>query len=74
MNRTVTIFVYLLDEGTDCWRPVEAEDLNNGTFRIISENSEDENWQFEPGDIVSCMTKRFQNGQVSLVVETKQIV
>ncbi len=57
-NRTV-IHVQLLDEGTEVWRPVEAIALENGTFRIVSENPhpDDERWQFTNGQVVCCETK-----------------
>jgi hypothetical protein len=32
---TSTIFVELVNEGTECWRPVEAEQLSDSIFRII---------------------------------------
>jgi hypothetical protein len=37
-----TIYVRLLDEGTDVWRPVQAMQINRDTFRIVSENSHPE--------------------------------
>jgi hypothetical protein len=43
---TTQIYVYLLDEGTDVWRPVEAMQLTEGVYRIASEPAEDEKWQF----------------------------
>ncbi len=54
--RQRTLYVAHLDEGTNVWRPVDAEDLRDGLFRIISENSspEDERWEFEPGSLVRC--------------------
>ncbi len=56
MEETSRIHVCLLDEGTDCWRPVEATPLGDNRFKIISENNdpEDEQWQFATGDIVRC--------------------
>ena len=59
MHDRVSIYVYLLDEGTDVWRPVEAIPLENGIYRIVSENSdtEDERWQFTTGDVVRCVHK-----------------
>jgi hypothetical protein len=29
-----TIYVEVLEEGTTCWRPVEAADLGSGLYRI----------------------------------------
>ena len=52
-----TIYVYLLEEGSDAWRPVLAHHLGDDTFRIIADqpyNSDDEHWEFPPGSVVRC--------------------
>jgi hypothetical protein len=50
------IYIALLDEGMDVWRPVQAERLNGNTYRILSQayDRSIESWQFEPGDVVLC--------------------
>lgn len=55
MNRT-QIFVALLDEGVDVWRPVEAERLSGDLFRIAPQpyDAEIERWAFPPGAVVRC--------------------
>ncbi len=71
----VTIFVALLDEGTDVWRPVQARPLGADFYRIIGVEADvsDETWQFSPGAIVRCEPKRLNDGQVSIVaVELKE--
>jgi hypothetical protein len=71
-----TIYVYLLEEGTDVWRPVEAEVLARDRYRIISENinPKDEKWEFVTGDIVRCKRKVLRNSgtQVCLVAVSKE--
>jgi hypothetical protein len=64
----VTIFVALIDEGTDVWRPVQARPLGGDLYRIIGVEADvsDEVWQFSPGAIVRCEPKRFNDGQVSM--------
>jgi hypothetical protein len=59
-----TIYMYLLDEGTDVWRPVQAEHLADNCYRILSVNNspEDEQWQFQTGDIVRCELKQLDGG------------
>ena len=51
-----TIYVYLVDEGVDCWRPVEA--LNEGAeqSRMVSANPNpiDERQEFTTGELVTC--------------------
>lgn len=48
-----TVFVRMLDEGTDVWRPVQAIRLGETTYRIADDPvPEDEAWVFQPGDVV----------------------
>lgn len=56
MKATRTIFVALLDEGVDVWRPVQAEHLHDDIYRVVGQpyDREHESWQFGPGDIVRC--------------------
>ena len=58
----MTIYVELLDEGTICWRPVEANELGDGRFQIIQSQPPDEKWNFHSGDIVECRQHQFQSG------------
>jgi hypothetical protein len=50
---TDTIYVYLLDEGVDGWRPVEGL-VESAGYRITGSEPEGENWQFKPGSLVRC--------------------
>jgi hypothetical protein len=45
-----------MDEAVDVWRPVRAERLEDGHYRIVEQEYDraPENWQFEPGDLVVC--------------------
>lgn len=56
MTGTEQIYVGLLDEGVDVWRPVRAERLRGNVYRIADQpyDREVESWQFEPGDHVLC--------------------
>lgn len=54
-TKFVTIYVALLEEGTDVWRPVQALPVGDDKFVLIRPNDydeEDETWQFLPGAIV----------------------
>ena len=48
------VFVSLLDEGVDVWRPVRAKRLRGNVYRIVDGPyaREIETWQLEPGDAV----------------------
>ncbi len=61
----VDVFVRLLDEGTDVWRPVPARRLSETTYRLSDAPiPEDEVWSFQPGDIVVA-EHRMKNGTPS---------
>jgi hypothetical protein len=68
----VTIYVYLLDEGTDVWRPVEAVHLGDNRYRItlVNVDRSDEHWQFSKGDIVRC-SRRVLSGGPALVAHER---
>jgi hypothetical protein len=59
---TETIYVYLLDEGVDVWRPVEALVESVG-YRITGSEPEGENWQFKPGSLVRCEWQELAKGR-----------
>lgn len=68
---TKTIYIYLLDEGTDAWRPTLGEELKENVFRVLpapNSNTEDETWEFEPGQIVKCVVRKM-GGEDVLVAE-----
>jgi hypothetical protein len=55
MSDAAQIFVRLLREAVDVWRPVRAEHLHKNIYRIIPSQPYDreiETWEFEPGDTV----------------------
>jgi hypothetical protein len=58
------IFLALLNEGVDAWRPVQARPLACGHFRIIGVDGDtrDETWQFPVGSIVKCTHREFADG------------
>lgn len=59
------IYVRLLDEDVGVWRPVEAEALESGLYRLLQSTVYDptiEKWEFLPGALVRCETKRFDTG------------
>jgi len=63
---TREIYVSLLDEGVDVWRPVKAEALEANIYRIAIQpyDREVESWQFEPGDVVSCELIESSEGRI----------
>lgn len=66
MNRSVEIFMKLLDEGIDVWRPVRAEHLHDDIYSIAEQpyDREIERWEFEPGDEVVCESIDSYEGRI----------
>lgn len=66
-----TIYVELLYEGVDVWRPVEAENLGNATYRLIAPADYDaaiEEWQFKPGTLVRCEMRLLRDGPTLVAI------
>ena len=59
---TRTIYAYLPDERVDVWRPVEAEELASGRYRILGRVPDDARWEFPPGSSVRVEMKPLMNG------------
>lgn len=63
---TDEIFVSLLDEAVDVWRPVRAKHLQGSVYRIL-EQPYDRNvevWRFGPGDKVVCELIDSSDGRI----------
>jgi len=65
-----TVYVYLLDEGTDVWRPVNAERVNESQYRLDPNvlMPDGESWEFPPGLLVECDRKRLSDGEQLVAV------
>ena len=65
-----TVYVYLLDEGTDVWRPVAAEPLGGHVFRLdpAAQVPDGESWQFLPGQTVNVSPRRLSSGDALVAV------
>ena len=65
----VTIFVALVGEGVDVWRPVQARPLDSSHFRIVGaeRDTREEHWQFSTGAIVKCENRQFADGSTGAV-------
>jgi hypothetical protein len=62
-----TIYVPLLDEGTDVWRPVEGMRLAENVYMVLGVVPDDETWAFPPGSRVRCEPRRVQGEAEQLV-------
>lgn len=69
-NTDLVVYVRLLDEGMDVWRPVQATALPDGTFELEQPEGYDpqaELWEFPPHARVRCVLRRFAGGEKGLV-------
>jgi hypothetical protein len=67
-----TVYVHLLDEGVDVWRPVSATRVGDG-YLLEGPRPDDERWQFEPGTLVRCSLRRFEGEQEERLVATADV-
>lgn len=65
--QTTRIFMPLLNEGTDCWCPVNVKEHGEGVFEVLGIIPAGEEWQFAPGERVRCRPKIFADGSTALV-------
>ncbi|MDR1305695.1 MAG: hypothetical protein LBK76_10825 [Verrucomicrobiales bacterium] len=64
-----TLYVRLMDEGTEVFRPTEAELLSDGCFKLLpieGYDPDDENWEFPPGSIVRAIERKL-DGEKALI-------
>ena len=64
-----TIYIRLLDEGTEVFRPTSAEPAGDGLFKVLptsNYNPQDEKWEFVPGSLVKCVNRKLE-GEEALV-------
>lgn len=63
----VTVFMPLLNEGTDVWRPVEVTPHDGASYRVDGPMPPDEAWEFTPGSLIKCRWKKFGDGEHRLI-------
>lgn len=64
-----TIYMPLLNEGTDVWTPVTAEQIGPTAYRLLGPVPTDHEWRFGgPGDVVRVALHTFSDGEVGLAV------
>lgn len=71
MNKSV-IYIPLLDEGTEVYRPTEGEEVAPMTFKVLptlNYDPENEHWAFPPGTQIRCTYVTKLGTRVLLAVE-----
>ena len=73
MTNIATIYVSLLNEGVDVRRPVLAEQLGAGIYRIADQeyDREIETWEFPPGAEVVCQLVASSGGEVLAAISRR---
>jgi hypothetical protein len=67
MNKPLkTIYVKLVGEQVDVWRPVQAEHVRDDTYVIADQpyDRDSETWQFGPGSSVICEMVESADGPI----------
>ena len=67
MTLPEVIYVYLPDEGTDVWAPMDAERIRGDIYRIT--NDRGEHGQFQMGSLVKCQLKQLSGGECLVASE-----
>ena len=68
----IRVYVRLLNEGTEVFRPTEAVELEEGLFKLMAapyNNSEDEEWEYLPGAMVRIEIHHGESGDFPLAVK-----
>jgi len=64
----VSIYMPLLDEGTEVYRPIKAESFGDGRYCVLGPVPADEVWTYMPGTIVRLRQKSVDGGSVTVAV------
>jgi hypothetical protein len=62
------IYVELLDEAVEVWRPVVATIERAGVYRLPVEQPADEKWAFPPGSRVRCEARELEDARQLVAV------
>ncbi len=68
------IYVRLLNEGIDVWRPVKAAKLSDNHFLILLENEipEGETWEYLPGSVVLVINHKSNDEPIKAAIRKLQ--
>jgi hypothetical protein len=65
-TETVVLYIPLLNEGTDVWRPTKGVVLGPDTVQVLATEDYDPNteeWAFPPGSTVRCAKEVKSGGE-----------
>ena len=58
----IPIYVRLLEEGVEVWRPVAATQVGESMYRIMGDTPADESWEYKTAELVWCRPRVFADG------------
>lgn len=60
-DQKTTIYVKLINEPVEVWRPVDAIRINENSYQLTLEQDvpEDEEWEFSPGETIEVFIREF---------------
>lgn len=62
------VYMPLVDEGVECWRPVHAGHIAGDVYEIeVDEEPYGEHWKFPPRSHVHCREHVFEDGHRGLL-------
>ena len=72
MTDPTTIYVELLDEGVDVYRPVTASPVADGVYRLPEVGDDEERWALPAGSLVRVEERELSDGRVLVACERVQ--
>jgi len=66
MTDSAVIYVELVNEDVETWRPVTATREESGVYRLDDLHEEGEVWAFPPGSRVRCEIRELSGGSVEV--------
>ena len=69
-----TIYIKLLNEGTNVYRPVPSLKKDDNIYEVLGKDiydSQDETWEFPPGSIVVCEWQKLSGGDCLVATFSK---
>lgn len=71
MSNDSIVYVSLLDEAVDVWKPMKAKHISNTHYQIADSPDETDydSLEFKPGEVVRCEERKLSDGLVLVAVE-----
>jgi hypothetical protein len=70
MTGFTTLYIALLDEDVEVWKPMQGSRISGSKYLIIGDETDPdfESLQFKPGDTVICEERLLSGGQALVAV------